>query len=125
MIEPAIWIPEADDSIKSELPHPLPYEFADNPLICTHLVVVVSNASHLHHARSASDDNISVIIWAWQLPEYLAVQAESSFPVIYQPPTAELIGLLWGSAPVNTKRTSLFWQVEKLIGFPEVFPIYN
>ena len=82
-----VWVPHTGAEIASAPPrHSLPF-----PLTQPHdpdgepegLVVVVGSRTQLVAAEDAAASGRAVVIWAWRCPEYIAQEAEDSFPVVY------------------------------------------
>ena len=84
------------------------------------LLAVVHSRTQMSAAEDAAAEGHEVVIWAWRCPEYIAQEAEDSFPVVYGRPTEADVIARAQAGPGRNELTSLCVAAELAMGLPDV-----
>ena len=100
-----------------------PCPLADDPHSAQRLAVVVSIAADLASVRTLmdADEEIEMVLWAWCLPELLALEAEEVAPTVYGPVTEVDLSAAMGSAVAHSDTTKALAALEAAAGFDPAF----
>ena len=118
-----VWVPHAGIESVDAPPQdsfPFPPADPDNPGDIEGLLVVVNSRMQLVAAEDAAAGGRTVVIWAWRCPEYIAQEAEDSFPVVYGRVSQADIVAASQRGPGRSDLTSLCMAAEMALGFPDV-----
>lgn len=113
-----IWMPPGADDLRPE-GNLLPCEVTSDPQNADQLVIVVATAADLTAAREVMLQNAAqrVVLWAWWLPEILAIEAEDLAPTVYEVPLSEDFDSAWEKGSGATKQTRMLADLEQAFGF--------
>ena len=83
------------------------------------VIVAVDSAAALAHAREIKQQNgdYPVVIWSWQAPEVVNLDAEKSFPVVYGIFTHDHIESAVNNATNQGTSTASLLEAERAFGF--------
>lgn len=96
-----------------------PCPATQDPQAAAKLVVLVSAAADLAAARDVIADRSDrpTVLWAWLLPEALAIQAEDFAPVVYATPMPADLEAAWERGAGRTTLTATLAELEHVFGF--------
>ena len=118
-----VWIPNAGIEAGDAPPMgslPLLLVHADDPDGIEGLLVVVNSRAQLAAAEDAAVGGRTIVIWAWHCPEYIAQEAEDSFPVVFGQVGLGDVAAAEQRGPGRSELTSLCMAAEMALGFPDV-----
>lgn len=84
------------------------------------LLVVVNSRTQLAAAEDVAATGRTVVIWAWRCPEYIAQEAEDSFPVVYGSVSQDDVVAAAQKGLGRSELTTLCMATEMALGFPDV-----
>ena len=113
-----IYQPPGADDLRPEASL-LPCPLTDDPQSAEKLVIVIAAAADLAAAREviAQKPGQTVVLWAWWLPEVLALEAEYLAPTVYGPPLVEDFEAAWEKGAGASEQTKLLAACEQAFGF--------
>ena len=101
---------------------PLPH--VDAPNGKTPILVVVSSSAALAAARDILEQHprCPLVLWAWDLAENLAYDAEDEFPLVFGWPSGADVQAAYERGPKRSDETAALFELETAYGF---VPNYN
>lgn len=113
-----IYQPPGADGLRPEASL-LPCPTTDDPQSAEQLVIVIAAAADLAAAREVilQKPGQTVVLWAWWLPEVLAVEAEYLAPTVYGAPLMEDFEAARDRGPGASEKTQLLAACEQAFGF--------
>ena len=113
-----IYMPPGADDLRPEAAL-RPCATTTDPQSAERLVIVVAAAADLAAAREVmmQKPGRPVVIWAWWLPEVLALEAENVAPTVYGLPLAEDFDAAFERGVGATDLTRLLADCEQAFGF--------
>ena len=99
---------------------PFPPAVPNDSDVSDGLLVVVNSRTQLAAAEDAAAMGRTVVIWAWRCPEYIAQEAEDSFPVVYGRVSQADVVASEQRGPGRNESTTLCMAAEMALGFPDV-----
>ena len=103
-----------------------PCPITETPLEAERLVVVVSLAADLAAVRSLLEEASpgaasKMVLWAWFLPEQVALEAEGLLPVVYGLPTTFGLDEALEKGTQVSEVTQALATLEQAVGFDPMF----